>query len=608
MLAGSPDGAVTPSLATSPPADVVTVLPDVSGIDRRFDYTLGEALRDHVGIGSLVRVPLHGRRVRGWVVGIPTRPPPDIALRAVAAMLAPGPSAEVVSLGEWAAWRWCGRLRPFLLAASPRRLADARIAAPLAPVALPTPGVDELAALVRRGLQGGDHLLRLPPAASRLAVLSEALAVLAGRADLLVLVPETREVELVRRRLGRLGVGVARHPEDWGAAAAGGRVVVGTRTAALAPVGRLGAIVVFDAQAEAYREQRAPIYSAVELARERARRAGVPFLALSACPSLELASELASLELPPALERAKWPAIEVVDLRREDPRRGRYGDRLAPAIHRARAEQPARPVLAVLNRLGRARLLACASCGELARCERCGAAVREEASAGEHRVLACTRCGEQRPLVCARCGAARLKVLRVGAHRAGEEVAALTGLQVAVVAGEGRGEPLPAAPVLVGTEALLHRAGRASLVVFLDFDLDVLAPRLRAAEHALELLARAGRLVGARPEGRVLVQTRVPDHEVLVAAGRGDPRVLVDAEAARRRPLGLPPYAVLAHLSGKGAAVLAEALRREERLVVVPVEGGQLVRAADGAALADALARQKALDHDVRVAVDPLEW
>ncbi len=584
------------------------VLPDVSGIDRRFDYALGGTAREAVGVGSLVRVPLHGRRVRGWVVAAPGEPPPGVVLREVAAVLAPGPSPDVVALCEWAAWRWCGRLRPFLLAASPRRLADARPVPPATSGRAPAAGDDEVAALVRRALGGGEHLLRLPPAAPRLAVLSEALAVLAGRADLLVLVPEARDVELVHRRLGRLGVRVARHPEDWGAAAAGGRVVVGTRTAALAPVGRLGAIVVVDAQAEAYRDQRAPTYSAVDLARERARRAGVPFLALSACPSLELATALTSLELSPALERAKWPAVEVVDLRQEDPRHGRYGDRLAPAIQRARAEQPTRPVLAVLNRLGRARLLACASCSELARCERCGAAVREEAGAAEHRVLACARCAAQRPVVCARCGAARLKVLRVGAQRAGEEVAALTGLEVAVVAGEGRGEPLPVAPVLVGTEALLHRAGRASLVVFLDFDLDLLAPRLRAGEHALELLARAGRLVGARPEGRVVVQTRVPDHEVLVAARRGDPGVLIEAEAQRRRPLGLPPYGALAHLSGEDAAALGAALRDEEHLAVAPLEGGQLVRANDAATLADALARQGALGHDVRVAVDPLGW
>lgn len=584
------------------------MLPDVSGIDRRFDYALGDALRQGVGIGSLVRVPLHGRRVRGWVVDTPSEPPPGVALREVAAVLAPGPSPEVVALCEWATWRWCGPLRPFLLAASPRRLTDARSAPRPAPGRVPPPGEGEVAELVRHALCGGEHLLRLPPAAPRLAVLGEAVAVLAGRGDLLVLVPEARDVEIVHRRLGRLGVGVARHPEEWGAAAAGGRVVVGTRTAALAPVGRLGAIIVLDAQAEAYCDQRAPTYSAVELARERARRAEVPFLAISACPSLALATTLATLELSPALERSKWPAIEVVDLRQEDPRHGRYGDRLAPAIHRARAEQPARPVLAVLNRLGRARLLACASCGELARCERCGAAVREEARTGEHRVLACARCVEQRPVVCARCGAARLKILRVGAQRAAEEVAALTGLEVAVVAGEHRGEPPPDAPVLVGTEALLHRAGRASLVVFLDFDLDLLAPRLRAGEHALELLARAGRLVGARPEGRVLVQTRVPDHEVLLAALRGDPEVLIEAEGRRRRPLGLPPYGALALLSGEGAAVLGAALRNEEHLAVAPLEGGQLVRAGDFAALADALSRQDALGHDVRIAVDPLEW
>ena len=71
----------------------------------------------------------------------------------------------------------------------------------------------------------------------------------------------------------------------------------------------------------------------------------------------------------------------------------------------------------------------------------------------------------------------------------------------------------------VGTEAVLHRVTEADAVAFLDFDQELLAPRYRAVEEALALLARAARLVGGRrPGARVLVQTRVPNHEVLDAA------------------------------------------------------------------------------------------
>jgi len=80
--------------------------------------------------------------------------------------------------------------------------------------------------------------------------------------------------------------------------------------------------------------------------------------------------------------------------------------------------------------------------------------------------------------------------------RVREELEALTGRPVGEVTAETG--PLPSAAVLVGTEAVLHRVGPVDGVAFLDFDQELLAPRFRAAEEALALLARASRLVGGR--------------------------------------------------------------------------------------------------------------
>ena len=78
--------------------------------------------------------------------------------------------------------------------------------------------------------------------------------------------------------------------------------------------------------------------------------------------------------------------------------------------------------------------------------------------------------------------------------------------------------------MLLGTEAVLHRVDDAGLVAFLDVDQELLAPRYRAAEEALALLVLANRVwaVG-RAGGRLLVQTRRPDHEVIQAALHAEP-------------------------------------------------------------------------------------
>ena len=160
---------------------------------------------------------------------------------------------------------------------------------------------------------------------------------------------------------------------------------------------------------------------------------------------------------------------------------------MATLIRDAVAKEPDRPVLAVLNRKGRARLLACGRCRSLLRCDACGTALvqLERPAQGELAVLRCLRCGSSVPAVCASCGPTRPRIVRPGVARVRDDLAALTGLEVAEIgrAGTGPDGGLPDAPVLVGTEAVLHRVTSASLVVFLDFDRELLAPAIGPASR-----------------------------------------------------------------------------------------------------------------------------
>ena len=164
-----------------------------------------------------------------------------------------------------------------------------------------------------------------------------------------------------------------------------------------------------------------------------------------------------------------------------------------------------------------------------------------------------------------------MKTLRAGVGRLREELAALLGVEVAEVSGPKKGsEPdVPSAPVLIGTEAVLHRVRRASAVAFLDIDLHLLAPRLSATEDTLALFVRAGRLVGGRataePSSRVLVQTRVPDHPVLEAVSLGQPAPVLAEDAAMRQMASLPPFVALAIVSGVAGSGLCRVPWPERR-------------------------------------------
>ena len=474
-----------------------------------------EKLRGHVGVGSIVRVQLQGRRVRAWVVAAGVEAPAGVQLKPIAMVSRGGIAADVLDLAGWAAWRWAGRVVHVLdtaTGATARRTNGSLVA------------------------ESGVTVMRVPPGAPR---------------------PQFRNALVVDAR----------------------------RSSAWASVGGFDAIVVHDEHDEGLKEERVPAWHARDVAIERARRAGVPCVLVSPCPSLEaLAVADRVVEPSRAEERSGWPILDVVDRRQEDPRSGLYSQRLVETVRRHEGQT----VLCVLNRKGRARLLACNACGEVARCERCDAAATQPGD-----VLVCERCGLERPVVCAHCGSTALRTLRIGVGRAQEEMDALVG----------------AGRVVVGTEAVLHQAPQdVGAVAFLDFDQELLAPRYRASEQAMALLARAARLLGPRERGgRLVVQTRDPHHPVLDAVLHADPGRMVADELERRRQLGFPPITALAAVSGAAAGELVDALGAPLGVEILgPVDDRWLLRAQDHRTLCDALDRTPRPSGRVRVEVDPL--
>jgi primosomal protein N' (replication factor Y) len=354
---------------------------------------------------------------------------------------------------------------------------------------------------------------------------------------------------------------------------------------------------VLEEHEEVLQEEASPTWHAREVALERAARAGATCVLVSSCPSLEARGRARLVTVDRATERRGWPVVDVVDRRQEDPLRSDlYSTRLVDLVRSGRR------VVCVLNRKGRARLLACRACAELARCDRCGAAV----SGAEDGSLVCSRCSATRPGLCASCGSTALKLRRIGTTRAREDLERLAGLPVGEVTGDS--DEVPSAQVLVGTEAVLRRVDRADAVAFLDLDAELLAPRYRAAEEAMALVARAARLLGGKGEGgRLLLQTRLPRHDVVLAALHADPGIASAAEEARRRELGWPPFSAMARISGEAADDVAARLRGRSGIQLLgPVDGAWLVRAPDHAVLSAALAATpRPPGRRLRIAVDP---
>lgn len=591
-------------------------------VARAFDYLVPTSLAERVRVGAVVRVPLHGRRVRGWVVadGVAPEAAPE-RLVALAGVVSAGPSPDLVALAEWAAWRWAGPATVFLRAASPPNTVPPDDVAPRAAAEPAVRAVAREVAAPPTDLGGAwpDVPVRVvtwPPGADRRLLVR---SLVAPEGSTLVLVPEPARAGVLVRSLIGDGRTVLHHHSDrsdrertaiWDEARRGDVVVVGGRASVWLPLPDLRAVVVLDESDEAFQDERAPTWHARDVAVERAARARCTISLVSPAPSPDAWATGGAGVVPPSRAlRAGWPLLEVVDLRSEPPGSTLLAHPLGPAIHRA-LDSGGR-ALCIVNRRGRARLLACRACRALARCEVCGAAVTQP----EHD-LVCPRCARTRPPVCGTCGATRFRAVRPGVHGVRDEVAALVP-RVEVAEVDAGTVAIPDVGVLVGTEAVLHRVARGGdhpvrLVAFLAFDEELLAPRSRAHEQALWLLVRAARLLGPRTAGgRLLVQTRLPDHPVLAVAATGDPTAFTAAETEVRIAIGSPPFGGMAELSGEPAALVAaaEAIRAAGLVVLGPTGGRALVRAPDAEALADGLARADLVGARargrLRVRVDP---
>jgi len=593
-----PGAAALAKVTTGPdPAlRVVRVRPDQPAIAKLFDYSVPPSMSDQIRVGTMVRIALHGRRVGGWVVADHVDPPAGVKLQPLAKITGWGPPPAVFDLADWAAWRWAGRPASLLRTASPERAIRA-VARPdygrTAPATIVA--TDELHQLAAEALAAAVSTVRLAPNTDPYPILIAA----ASRGPILVVGPVAATMRRLAIRMRRAGLGVALMPDDWAAARGGGVSVLGSRSAAWAPIESTAAIVVLDEHDESLQQEQAPTWHARDVLVERARLLGVPCVLVSPMPSLE-AQRLGPVLVPSrSSERAGWPVVDVIDRRDAPPGEGLFSERFVAAI-RAGGR-----VVCVLNRKGRSRLTGCGTCGALATCENCSSSVTQD----DDGTFVCAVCGARRPPVCIGCGGTRMRNLRAGVTRVREELEALTREPVAEFTAESDfGAAGTGTRIIIGTEAVLHHVHDAAVVAFLDFDQELLAPRYRASEEALALLVRAARVLGARERGgRLLVQTRLPDHEVIQSALHADPSRLSSSDAARRELLGYPPHRAMAAISGAAAGAWIDALGVVEGVEVRgPSDGRWLLRADDHAALCDAIAAVPRPPGRLRIEVDPL--
>jgi primosomal protein N' (replication factor Y) len=378
------------------------------------------------------------------------------------------------------------------------------------------------------------------------------------------------------------------------AARGAAQIVLGTRLAVLAPLPRLGLVVVDEEHDPSFKQQEGLRYSGRDAAILRAKAARCPVVLGTATPSLETWHNCRTgrYELCTLTERAvpgaTLPMVRTVDLRSERAEHG-LAATVVDAIRArlARAEQS----LVFINRRGYAPVLCCEACGWAAGCTRCSARLVFHSADAR---LRCHHCGRQEaaPRSCPTCGNVDLRPLGRGTQRIEETLGALfpharvlridrdsarrRGQLSRTLEGIGRGE----GDILVGTQLLAkgHDFPKLTLVCVLNVDSALLSTDYRSAERMFAMLAQVGGRSGRREQpGEVLVQTRYPGHPLFQALIRHDYAGFAEAQLAERESAGFPPFVHEAALRAEATTLAASMafLNAAARLVAVP-EGVQI--------------------------------
>ncbi len=344
-------------------------------------------------------------------------------------------------------------------------------------------------------------------------------------------------------------------------------IVLGTRSAAFAPLPRAGLIVVDESHDASYKQQEGFRYHARDFALLRAKALDVPIVLGSATPSLETlanveAGRYTRLHLSRRVHARAPSPVHVLDLRGLKLAHG-----LSPALLEALDACVARGEQALVfkNRRGYAPVLLCHACGWHATCPHCEIPLTLYRG---RRQLLCHHCGHtaRMPAACPECDADALMAQGQGTERLEEALTArypdVPVLRVDRDSTRRRdafeklldrlGEGKPA--ILVGTQILAkgHDLANLTTVAIVGVDEGLHSVDFHAGERLAQLIVQvAGRAGRADKPGQVWLQTHQPEHPLLVTLLKGGYDAAAALQLGERMAAGLPPFSHMVLLRGE---------------------------------------------------------
>ena len=390
----------------------------------------------------------------------------------------------------------------------------------------------------------------------------------------LLLLPEialtTQVINRLKRYFGNL-VGVyhsrfstSQRVDVWNSTLSGGyQVLLGARSALLLPYRDLALIIVDEEHDPSYKQQDpAPRYHARDAALWLAARCGARVVLGSATPSIEsywhaIEGRYGLAVLTQRYGGFRLPEVQIVDMREAHKNKevhGHFSQTLLSAIDEAlmRREQ----VILYQNRRGFSLRLECDECHHTPQCVHCDVSLVYHKASNS---LRCHYCGYSIPVPseCPACHSTRLRMVGIGTERIEEDLqimypdARVARMDLDSTLQKNQYAELLAdfeqrrIDILVGTQMVTKGLDfeHVSVVGIVNADNIWSYPSFRSFERAFQQMTQVSGRAGRRGgEGRVIIQTFNPQHQVLADVTAGDYRHLYEEQIQERRVFRYPPF------------------------------------------------------------------
>ena len=363
------------------------------------------------------------------------------------------------------------------------------------------------------------------------------------------------------------------------------RVVLGTRSAILAPFD-FDVVILDEEHDTSFKQQDpAPRYHTRELAYHVAHKYGALVVLGSATPSLEtyrnaVSNNLKLLKLKNRATSAPLPDVRIINMGKVCQQKGLM---LSPALRDALVEcvTAGEQSIVLMNRRGYSKIRVCSECGETLYCKHCHVPLVYHKQYGS---LMCHYCGLLYPVntPCHSCGAGTFEFVGGAIEKLEEEIAEwVPGAKVVrmdrdTTQNVGSVEKILDSfrnreyNILLGTQMVAkgHDFPGVSLVGIVGADSGLGLPDFRNTERLFQLLSQTAGRAGRAHGGNVLVQTLNPEEPVMRFALQHDFVGFAEWEMRNRREACYPPFCKLVEVSfgSKDESLLREAVSRVENM------------------------------------------